>query len=426
MIPYMQTESERRGESEWCVCGSILCSSDAIDEITAVIGTEMIFDRRCQHLVEVAIAAHRQGKPTTYDILWHDLNREIVTADDLAKMMEAVPHAAHAAYYAKTVRECWLIRELAAKVVDSHAKIAETGSVVEDVLMELVSGIERLQCYSVAGDEIVSFGEVLERLPREQEEQDTGRIPTGISTLDMLIKHGGWAPGQLIVVGARPGGGKSSLLTTFGLAAVRNGYPATVLSYEMTPDEIGERIEVQGSFSRHDEVSRMMAMELPFKLCNSGAWNIDKVEAEIRRQVAKNGIKLVLLDYIGLIPMRPRERVEKHIHVGNVTRILKQLAMRLQITIIAAQQLNRAVESRASKAPLMSDFRDSGSVEQDADILIGIESKDAAEEGQFNADVMKSILHVMKQRNGPRGNVTVEYAASSFLFRDMNIQTPSW
>lgn len=428
MIGFMQVEAERRGQCEWEACGAVLFSSEAIDEIMAIISLDMVVDERCRHLLETAIKVHRDGKPTTYDILWHQLNHDLVAQDDLVKMMESVPHAEHAAYYAKTIRECWLIREAALKISECQQQLGEPGALIEEGLSTLAVSLDRLGNHQTSESDVASFGEILEQLAKEDLESPREYVTSGLLTLDNLIKGKGWTAGQLITIGARPGGGKSSLLTTFGLAAVRNGYPTTAFSYEMTKQEVGERLEKQGSFRRHDAFSVEMAKSLPFLVCDCAGWNMDKVESEIRRHVRKFGTKVVLFDYLSLVPQRPRERVEKHIHVGNVTRALKQMAMRLQIIVLAAQQLGRGIEGRASKAPMMSDFKDSGSVEQDSDILIGIEAEEASEgqDEEFGKQSSESILHIMKQRNGPRGNVVVEYIPSLFAFRDMNSEAPSW
>lgn len=417
MLEFLKAELQRRGDHEWWMCGAVLCAETAIDDILAEIEPAMIADDRCRHFVETAARLRREDRPTTVDVIPLHLDLEIVSIEDLDKMLSSVPRTRNASLYASVVRECWQIREMAAATVRMLDSLNSPSADVSESCNVMASELTRLATRSDTADEIVEFRDVLPQL-LAQETSANRTITTGIVSLDRIITGGGWSPGQLIVVGARPAVGKTSLLTGFALAAIRNDFATLLFSYEMTPREIGGRIERQGSISRTDSVSREMAAEFPLTICNSGGWTLEKVEAEIRRHVASAGIKLVIIDYISLIPMKRGEKTERYLHIGNITQTLKQLAMRLGITIIAAQQFNRAIESRANKHPLMSDFRESGSVEQDADILLGID-RDVPEDGQSSAGPSAGAIYVLKQRNGPRATIAVEFNPEMCLFRDV-------
>lgn len=244
------------------------------------------------------------------------------------------------------------------------------------------------------------------------------RIPTGFNDLDHLL-CGGWAPGQLVVVGARPAMGKSTLAQDFARgAAIRNKIPTLFESLEMGKDELSDRILCaeariphhhlkQGAVSDTDmarAARRAPAIaEAPLWINDGALLSLPLLRARVRNLVRTQGLRLVIVDYLQLMQAPRAENRQQA--VAEISRNLKLIAKDFGITVIVLCQLNRGPEQRQEKKPMVSDLRESGAIEQDADIVILLHREDAYDKESPRAG--EADLIVGKHRGGPTATITV-------------------
>ncbi|KAF0651170.1 MULTISPECIES: replicative DNA helicase [Streptomyces] len=260
------------------------------------------------------------------------------------------------------------------------------------------------------------------------------RIPTGFIDLDELMS-GGWAPGQLVVVGARPAMGK----TTFALglaraAAIKNNIPTLFESLEMGKDELSNSIVCaeaqvalhhvkQGSLGDDPAAVARLAKNAqriqpaPLHIYDGANLSVAALRARVRNLVRTAGLRLVVVDYLQL--MQAPKAESRQVAVSELSRQLKLLAKEFGITVVVLAQLNRGPEQRTDKKPMVSDLRESGSIEQDADIVILLHREDAYEKESPRAG--EADLIVGKHRNGPTGTITVAFQGHYARFVDMAI-----
>jgi len=272
------------------------------------------------------------------------------------------------------------------------------------------------------------LGDSLERAVTPPTNDD--RIPTGFSDLDHLLS-GGWAPGQLVVVGARPAMGKSTVALDFARgAAIRNKIPTLVESLEMSKGELSDRILCaeariphhhlkQGTVSDTDmarAIRRVPAItEAPLWINDGALLSLPMLRARVRNLTRTRGLRLVIVDYLQLM-QAPRAETRQQA-VAEISRALKLIARDFNITVVVLCQLNRGPEQRMEKRPLVSDLRESGAIEQDADIVILLHREDAYDSESPRAG--EADLIVGKHRGGPTATITVAAQLHYARFVDM-------
>jgi replicative DNA helicase len=407
-----------RAESEKEVNGSLLLSTEQLDEVCLILEPKHFLSEQQRLIFETITTLHRDGKETSADVVFRHCDQTIITPNDLHEAMESVINSHSVVEHACGVVNAWKCREFA-KHISFVAESCNVGIArIDDAITEAASKLESLVANQTANSRR-TFKEIVVELASSGTPVGTS---TGIQSLDRMLNGGGWLPGQFVVIGARPGVGKTGLMTGLALAAERNGVRTTYLSFEMRDREIADRLVRQSGLNLCDEIDLERAAEFQFDLRDSSGWTIEKIVSAIRQVARKEDRKIVFVDYIGLIQSSNRKR-ERWQEIGDITRELKCLSQSLQITIIAAQQFSRAVANRASSRPLMSDFRESGNIEQDADILLGIERETfQGDNAERNSD--DAILHVMKQRNGVTCEIPLTFHAERTLFKDRD--QPSW
>lgn len=398
------------GEQELEAIGSAMVDERGFDEVAALLSPRHFVDHRCRVVFEAMHQLRTEGKPTDAELIAPLVEKRDVTPDELVLMMDAVPHSEHARYYAKRVLESWKAREVSGSLLRTMSALKSATVNVDEVIAQHVREVESV-LDGESGNSKEDFGHIESWLLKVMDQPEVEHWTTGLPELDGLTK-GGFSPGQLIVIGARPGVGKTSLLSGMAIAGARAGHTCKFLSFEMPGYDVTKRILSQAHLSVSDPIDMERGSAQPFYLKEAYDWTIDKVEAEARRYVRLFGLRVLFVDYLSLI--KPRNpNAQRYEQVADISRSLKRLAGSAKIAVVAAQQLNRDVEKRQSKKPLMSDFRESGSVEQDADILIGLERPTKPDEG----DRTKAVLHVMKHRNGDTSSIDLDYGLGTYLFR---------
>ena len=358
----------------------------------------------------------------------------------LHTLTSAVPTAANAAFYAQIVAEKAILRRL----VEAGTRIVQLGyggaegSVGGGEVDEIVDRAQA-EIYEVSERRTAEDYVVLEELLQPtMDEIDliqnrgglSAGVPTGFADLDHLTN--GFHPGQMIIIAARPGIGKSTLALDIARnAAVRHRQAAVIFSLEMSKTEITMRLlsaEAQirlanmrsGSMTDADwsKIVRRISeiSDAPLFIDDSPNMTMMEIRAKARRLKQRNNLKLIVLDYLQL--MTSGKKVEsRQQEVSEFSRQMKLLAKELEVPVIAISQLNRGPEQRTDKRPLLSDLRESGSLEQDADIVILLHRPDAWEADDPRAG--EADLIVAKHRNGPTTTVSVAHQLHYSRFTDL-------
>ncbi len=356
----------------------------------------------------------------------------------LTSLTEKVPTASHIEHYAKLVKEKKILREL----INTSADISEGAfSSPEDIavlLDQIESKIFSISQGSVSQkffqikDELKAAFERIERL--HQGDGAMRGVPSGFTGLDNLLS--GFQKSDLIIIGARPSVGKTSLvLNMLAHAGIKENLPVGIFSIEMSREQVIDRIiageagvalwklrtgklrdENDFSLIQHamDTISRA-----PIFVDDTPSPSILQMRAMARRLQSEHGLAMIVVDYLQLI--QPHTKSDNVVsQVTEISRGLKGLARELNVPVIALSQLSRGVESRDSGVPRLSDLRDSGSIEQDADVVIFIHRKDRNKVGLDPADENMAELIVAKHRNGPLGTVQVRFDPDTTTFRNID------
>lgn len=413
--------------AERVVLGSCMLQPDIIEAVRAIITPEQFDDWRHGIIAAAIWRLADEKAPTDMVAVAHELNSNAATrgkfpATYLAQMVEAVAVAAQAPWYAEIVRERWQRRELVkvgrrfiglgSETVDGDT--AEAIGQAQQWLTELERAVPAAELPSTAADLIPDTLDLIEH-PRPE---DAG-ISTGLHDLDEVL--GGLRPGQLIYVGARPAVGKSVLLLNIARhAAIRLGIPTLFVSLEMSANEVMLRIISAEARVEHahlrdslptesdwDAIQRILGPLSDSKLFlhETQGISIPQLRRLVHTLKRQHGLGLVVVDYLQLMQAPPGEN--RQVAVSEMSRQLKIMAGEFQLPVIAATQLNRGPESRSDRRPALADLRESGSLEQDANVVILLHREDAHERESPRAGELDLI--VAKNRAGRQATVTVAF-----------------
>ncbi len=425
--------------AEQSTLGGMMLSKDAVaDVIETLRGTDFYIPKH-ELIFEAILTLYSHGEPT--DVI--TVTDELIKSGDLQRaggadylhtLTSIVPTAANAGYYAGIVSERALLRRL----VDAGTRIVQMGYSGQGEAVDLVNTAQA-EIYGVTGAETtedyvpltVAVDAAVEEIEaaRGRDGQMTG-IPTGFEGLDQLTNglHGG----QMIVVAARPAMGKSTLALDFArAAAIKHNAPTIFFSLEMGRSEIAMRLMSaeaaiplqamrKGTLDQRDWTTiastRGRINEAPLYIDDSPNMTLVEIRAKCRRLKQRAGLRMVVIDYLQL--MSSGKRVEsRQQEVSEFSRALKLLAKELQVPVIALSQLNRGAEQRQDKKPAISDLRESGSIEQDADMVILLHREAAYDKDSPRAG--EADLIVAKHRNGPTDTITVAFQGHFSRFTDM-------
>ena len=345
-----------------------------------------------------------------------------------------VPTAANASFYADIVAEKALLRRL----VEAGTRIAQMGYAAEGEAIDLVNTAQA-EIYSVTGadqaEDYVPLSLAVEAAVHEIEKaqmSDGGMmgVPTGFAELDE--KTNGFAAGQMIIIAARPAMGKSTLaLDVARSGSIHHNQTTVFFSLEMGRAEIAMRllsaeatIPLQklrkGELDQRDfqklAATQARINEAPLFIDDSPNLTLVEIRAKCRRLKQRHDLKMVVIDYLQLLSSGKKVESRQQ-EVSEFSRALKLLSKELEVPVVALSQLNRASEQRADKMPAISDLRESGSLEQDADMVILLHRESSYEKDNPRAGEADLIL--AKQRNGPTGTVTVAFQGHYSRFQDM-------
>ena len=425
--------------AEASVLGAMLLSKDAISDVVEKV-TEADFYRPAHQTIFNAILDHYvHDQPADAVTIAAELTRrgeltKIGGASYLHTLVSGVPTAANADYYADIVRERAILRRLVeagTRIVQmGFAGTGEVDEVVDRAQHEIYQVTERRtsEDYKPLSDLMPGVLEEIEAFSNRKE--GLVGVPTGFDDLDRLTN--GFHPGQLIIVAARPGMGKSTLAMDFARsAAIKHSLPAAFFSLEMSTSEIVMRLlsaesgidlgQIR-SGKLNENQWRVLAKHMgdlaskPMFLDDSPNLTMMEIRAKARRLKQRHDIRMIVVDYIQL--MTSGRKVEnRQQEVSEFSRNMKLLAKELEVPVIALSQLNRGPETRTDKKPMLSDLRESGSLEQDADMVILIHREDAYNKDSPRAG--EADLIVAKHRNGQTQDIAVAFQGHRSRFANM-------
>ena len=427
-------------EAEQSVLGSLLLDRDAIIKIASLVKPEDFFSGANGIVFQAILDLYNRREPTDFITLSDELGRkerldQVGGIAYLSSLVSAVPTSVHVEYYAKIVERTATLRRL----IDAGAQIVsigyQDGVDTEDALDRAEQAIFRVTERRTTKD-FVSIAEVLDRFfdqidYLQQHRGEVVGVPTGFTDLDQLT--GGLQKSDLIILAARPSVGKTALALGMAYgAAVVNGKTVGIFSLEMSAEQLVQRLlSTETGVDSHrlrlghiddhewDRISRAFGRlaEANIFIDDSAGIGVMELRSKARRLQAEHGVDLLVIDYLQLMSSRRSEnRVQE---ISEISRGLKSLARELNIPVLALAQLSRAVETRADHHPMLSDLRESGSIEQDADIVMFIyrdEVYDAESEKKGIAEII-----VAKHRNGPVGTINLRYFNQTARFADLEM-----
>ncbi len=423
-------------EAEESVLGGILLDNDAINIALERVIADDFYRASHRAIFNAMVALSDKREPIDLVTLSNQLRsmsllEESGGIENLSRLATLVPNAANVGFYATVVKEMSIRRgvihqstEVIAEAYDAKGEIEEFLDGVERRILGVADNRQQRAFYRV-GDVVQESVKLIEKL-YDQKAPVTG-VPTGFKDLDKITA--GFQPSDLIIVAARPSMGKTSLVLCMAAAVgIHTQLPVAVFSLEMSKEQIVLRMlcsEARVSNSKvrtgHlgerdfpkivDAASKLA--EAPIFIDDTPAITITELRAKARRLHRESPLSLIVVDYLQLM-RSPSYSHSREQEISDISRSLKAVAKELNVPVIALSQLNRSVESRNDKRPMMSDLRESGAIEQDADIIAFIYRDEVYNEGTADKGIAELII--AKQRNGPTGTVRLAFSAEHTRF----------
>ena len=415
-------------EAERSVLGACLIDREAVAKVAEILNEPALFYRQAhQTIFETMMRLHGKNEPVDLITLSNELMRqghfeEVGGAAYLVELTEVVPTAANVEHYARIVRERALRREIIHAGTEMVQLAHESPEEIEVLLDRSEQAVFAIANRS-SGTDFVPLKRVLDATFERFESLYEGKhnvvgIPTGFRDLDAVT--GGFQRANFIIIAARPSMGKTALAMNIAQhVAVQQRLPVAVFSMEMSREEIGTRIlcsEAQIESERiktghiHDSDWRRLAkvmnylQDAPLYIDDSAGLSVTEMASRCRRLRKNHGLEMVMIDYIQLIRGSGRNDANRTQELSEISRHLKFLSKELKIPVIALSQLSRAVDSRTDKRPLLSDLRESGAIEQEADLVMFIYRDEYYEREHSEKKGIAEVI-IAKQRSGPTGSV---------------------
>ena len=428
-------------EAEESVLGAILLDNDAIIKVADILQIDDFYRPDHQAIYSAVITLYEKRMPLDVVTLTDELERSkqlknIGGASTIAGLTNRVPSAANAVHYAQIVHEKAILR----RVISAATTMTELGFKEDRPVDEIVDECQRL-IFKVAENSVKQdFEPVKEILIRSFERIDelhrdkgkTRGVATGFKDLDNILS--GLQASDLIIIAARPSMGKTSFaLNMAQFAAVQSKLPVGFFSLEQSKDQLIDRLVageagvdswklrtgnlVNEDFERLNYAMGMLA-DAPLFIDDSPNMTVMEVRTKARRLQAEHGLSLLVIDYLQLMQGRQSKDANRVQEISDISRGLKGIARELNVPVIALSQLSRAVEQRPNHVPVLSDLRESGSIEQDADIVMFIYRED-----YYNPETEKkniAEIHIRKHRNGPVGQIDLFFMPEQTKFRTID------
>lgn len=417
-------------EAEQSVLGALLLDKDAVIAIAEFLDPNDFYDDRLKEIYKSALDLFEDRVPIDVLTVSENLKKRKVLkkvggASYLAELANRVPTSAHVEHYGRIVKDAAVKRSLmmaATKLVELSMDEGLSATQLLDKAESSVFSLTQDQMTSAFTSVKDALSDSFDRLDELHKQSGGLRgIPTGFSDLDDTLA--GFQRSNLIILAARPGVGKTSLAINVAQElSVKHKRPVGMFSLEMSREEVVDRLLVgqadidawrlkTGKLSEDDFTKLSNAMgelaEAPLYIDDTPALSILEMRTKARRLQVDSGVELLIVDYLQLARSRNLEnRVQE---VSEISQGLKNLARELKIPVLALSQLSRAVEQRGHKKPQLSDLRDSGSIEQDADVVMFLWRED-------DEDMENMVLDVAKHRNGPLRSIKLRFRGDRIKF----------
>lgn len=423
-------------EAEKAVIGALLLESTAIHDVSPILTPECFYDSKLATIYEAVTAMNERG--TAVDMV--SVAKELMSRGKLeevggplmiSQLTGSVVNSSHIIEHALYIHQLYLARQLviAGQTITGKAldQTNDIGDLIADSLRQIES-ISEEACFNAQTVDLSHATRKAITLYTEREEMArSGKkagISTGLERLDRIT--GGWKPGQLVILAARPAMGKTALLLHFARAAALLNVPVVVFSLEMSTEDLTDRLMLSESRLNADRYKNGYLSEsekpvlcaaadrlssLPVTIDDTANLPMQQIKARAKNLQRKGKCGMVLIDYLQLIDMRSSNRnYTREQEVSQCSRSAKLMAKELGVPVILLSQLSRKNEERSDKMPILSDLRDSGAIEQDADIVLFIHRPEYYDEKNAEKGVGKLIL--AKHRSGASGVMRFRYNES--------------
>jgi len=428
-------------EAEQSVLGAILIENEAINKVIEILTPEDFYRDAHRKIFEALIILSERDEPADLITLTDELQKRkqldsIGGASYLASIIDSVPTAANIEYYANIVKEKAVVRNLISAsteiITRSYEYLEDVGSLLDEAEQEIfkISGARVKPSFYPIREVIKGSFKTLERL-YEKKDLVTG-VPSGFKELDGLTA--GFQPSDLIIVAGRPSMGKTAFcLNVAQYAAIQKKIPIGIFSLEMSKEQLGIRMlcseaYVEGTRLRtgflHESdwpkltIAAGNLSDAPIYIDDTAALSALELRAKARRLKSEHDLGMVIVDYLQL--MKGRARVEsRQQEISEISRSLKALAKELNIPVIAVSQLSRKTEERTGNRPQLSDLRESGAIEQDADLILFIYRDEVYNRSEDNPNRGKAEVIIGKQRNGPIGKIELAFLDKFTSFKEL-------
>jgi len=427
-------------EAEQCLLGCLMLDKEAIVKVVDSLRPEDFYNGRHQDIYQSMVDLYTKSDPidiVSVSARLKERNRldDIGGSVYLTSLINTVPTATHVANYAKIVRQKKILREL----ISASEEIGLSAFDEEQDVATLLDKAEKT-VFGIGQRSLtqtfVPIKEVLpstfERLDELSKYQGSMRgVATGFTDLDKVL--GGLQKSDLLVLAARPSMGKTSLALDIARnVAIHSNKPVGLFSLEMSKDQLADKLLaslaninlwnlrngrlVQDDYSRLQHAMGTLS-EAPLYINDVGLVNILQMRAMARRLQSNHGLSLLVIDYLQL--MDPMNKFASPVQqVSENSRSLKMLAKELNVPVLVLSQLSRAVESRVPQIPRLSDLRESGAIEQDADVVLMIYREDKYNENSLTPGIAKVLIE--KHRNGPTGGIELYFDENRASFRNLD------
>lgn len=428
-------------EAEQAVLGGIFLNNTIFHTLADLLTEDDFYSPAHRHIYATFLDLYRRNVPIDLVTASDDLKRtgrieEVGGASYLAQLTESVASASNAVHHAHIVREKSIRRNLIQTAANIIASSYEAGEGVDALLDEAeqkifaISEAQTKPAFRTSKELVATVFEHLERRV-ERKELVTG-VPTDYKKFDELTA--GLQPTDLIILAARPSMGKTALALNMAMrAAVRHEVPTAIFSLEMSQEQLMMRMlcawgkvdlsRLRSGYLNDEDWTRLyqaadVLSVAPIYIDDTAALSTLELRARCRRLKAEKGLGLVVVDYLQL--MRTHRYIDsREQEISDISRTLKAIAKEMKVPVLALSQLNRKVEERTNKRPGLADLRESGAIEQDADVIVFIYRDEVYNRREDNPKRGLAEIIIGKQRNGPTGDLELAYLGKYTAFEDL-------
>ncbi len=432
-------------EGERAILGGLLLDNDQLSRIMAAVSSDDFYRDAHRTIFKAMAELFNRNEPVDWVTLTATLKEQGLLESVgghgyLTELADAVPSAANIIHYADIVREkSWLrmlIRaatEISTRCYEDHPNIDEFLDQAEEIIFKV--GSSRFQSGFLGVRDLMKTAITTVEKLYERKEHITG-VPSGFHDLDLLTA--GFQESDLIIIAGRPSMGKTSFAMNVAMnAAIDAGIPTGIFSLEMSKEQIALRLLcakaqvnlktlrtgylTQRDWGRLTSAAGVIS-DAPIFIDDTPAINSLELRAKARRLKKENNLGLVIVDYLQLMRGISARQDSREKEISEISRSLKALAKELDVPVVALSQLNRKVEERPNKRPQLADLRESGAIEQDADVIIFIYRDEVYNKSEDNPKKGEAEIIIGKQRNGPIGMAKLTFKAEYSTFLPLSLR----